>query len=171
MDLHNDSEFDRAAVPDDGQDVEVVDNGLDGPSENLTEVEADPERGASVTDFDDVFVDALAVGRSHAYAGALVNRSAKTVQRRMADPLFAARVLDRRHELMADATGQLTGLASRAVETIADAMGSERVPDRLRAAQLALLLALKFRADTEYETRLREIESTLAAVVDAGEVK
>ena len=41
--------------------------------------------GSDVREFDDVLVEALAAGRSHAEAGGLVGRSAKTVQRRMAD--------------------------------------------------------------------------------------
>jgi hypothetical protein len=79
----------------------------------------------------------------------------------MADPVFAAQVSQRRGELVAEVTGQLTTLSSDAVQVLRECLAADKPSDRMRAAHLILTLASRFRSDTELEARLVEIEARL----------
>ncbi len=118
---------------------------------------------------DEVLVECLAAGMSFPAAGEMAGCSARTVSRRMSDPEFVLRVSRRRGERVRAITGQLTALADDALTTIRMVLeGGERDADRLRAAHLVLSHLGRFRADTDLEERLAELEDRLAG--DGGEV-
>jgi hypothetical protein len=78
----------------------------DGPDEtewgsphvDLSEADANCVSDGDLSDQDRLLVNALARGLSQAKAGSLIGRSAKTVQRRMADPAFRAEVSRARND-------------------------------------------------------------------------
>jgi hypothetical protein len=107
---------------------------------------------------DEVLVEALADGMSYPAAGELANVSARTVRRRVSDPVFAARVQQRRGQRVGEVTGLLAGLARRAVATLAGCMDAERPSDRIRAAQAVLGELHRFRDQHDLEERLRLLE-------------
>ncbi len=115
-------------------------------------------------DTDDVLIEALAMGMTHAQAGVLIGRSAKTVQRRLADAQFSRRLAARRSTIVADTACRLALLSDQAVSTLLEALSSDRLADRLRAAELTLRLTLQFRKDAEYDARLRAVEARPMAV-------
>jgi hypothetical protein len=109
-------------------------------------------------DQDELIVESLAAGMSYAEAGDVANGSARTVARRMADPQFARRVSERRGERVNAITGQLTDVAVEAVGVIQSCFFAESDADRLRAANMALTLLMRFRHETELEGRVAELE-------------
>jgi hypothetical protein len=63
------------------------------------------------SDTDELILGGLAAGLTHAEAGELAGVSAKTVQRRLRDDVFAAEVGRRRAEQVERITGRLTELS------------------------------------------------------------
>ena len=121
---------------------------------------------------DDILITALAHGRTHTEAGNVINRSAKTVQRRMADPEFAKRVSSARAQKLDEISGQLTDMAATAISVVREAMAPEQpTRDRLAAAKLTFSQLHEFRSRGDVEDRLREVEALaerLAAALDAA---
>ncbi len=121
---------------------------------------------------DELILEALAAGAAYADAGSAAGVSARTVRRRMADPLFAAELARRRAVRVSDLTGQMMGLGARAVSVLGEALEAEAVGDRLRAANLILTALRRYRADSDLELRLTALEEgtgTFAAAAAEGE--
>ena len=121
---------------------------------------------------DDILIVALATGLTYVEAGNLIGRSAKTVQRRMADPEFAKQVSQARAAKLDEIAGQLTETGVTAVSIIKEAM-AEEYPMKLRlaAAGMPLRQIRELRSAAELEARLREVEALakrLAAALDPG---
>ena len=64
---------------------------------------------------DDRLIVLLGEGRSYEAAAAMGDCSVKTIQRRMADPVFAQAVVDQRRERVSAIAGLLVGASERAV--------------------------------------------------------
>jgi hypothetical protein len=84
----------------------------------------------------------------------LAHVSARTVRRRMSDPVFAADVSSRRAEHTAPLTGQLVTAGQGAVTVLLGCLGAESEAVRLRAAQLILALGTQMRHAGELEDRI-----------------
>ena len=129
----------------------------DGEDENEDRPPGDP-RAAQ----DDLIIECLAAGMSYPQAGEIAGCTARTISRRMANRDFARRVSRRRGERVQAIAGQLTALAEDAVTTVREVLASaDRDADRLRAAHMVLTLLGRFRADTDLEDRLNELEHHL----------
>lgn len=114
-------------------------------------------------DADDVIIAALADGLNYQAAGDAAGVSARTVRRRMADEAFAAEVSARRSERISEITALLVDQGANAVQALHRALDPEEdIYPRLRAAQVALNLILKYRAAGELEDRLVAVERRLA---------
>ncbi len=107
---------------------------------------------------DEVLIDALSRGFSHERAGALIDRSARTVARRLRDPAFAASVTQRRHEHASQIRSRHDELASQALEVLQDCLQSEDDRVRLAAARAALQQHRTNRHDLDITERLDELE-------------
>ncbi|MEI7593561.1 MAG: hypothetical protein WCK41_10110 [Actinomycetes bacterium] len=114
---------------------------------------------------DDKLVEALASGLSYRRAGELAGVHAKTVQRRMEDPVFARRVTEQRNRRTSQITGLLADVGAEAVGVIREALSADKGSDRLRAAHLTLTMLLKFTNSQELEERVAELER-LSAVTN-----
>jgi len=114
---------------------------------------------------DDKLVEALASGLSYRRAGELAGVHAKTVQRRMENPVFARRVTDQRNRRTSQITGLLADVGAEAVGVIREALSADKGSDRLRAAHLTLTMLLKFTNSQELEERVAELER-LSAVTN-----
>ena len=114
---------------------------------------------------DDKLVEALASGLSYRRAGELAGVHAKTVQRRMENPVFARRVTEQRNRRTSQITGLLADVGAEAVGVIRQALSADKGSDRLRAAHLTLTMLLKFTNSQELEERVAELER-LSAVTN-----
>lgn len=133
---------------------------------------ADPEKH---TGTDDVIAAALVQGLSYPEAGRLAGVSSKTVQRRMADSTFAARVTAGRLERASDITARLGDLGLKAVAVLDEAMDEDQPMNlRLAAAGASLRHLREFRLGKEIDERLRNLEAMKAsidALIDEGIVR
>ncbi|MFN8018953.1 MAG: hypothetical protein U0P45_12630 [Acidimicrobiales bacterium] len=125
----------------------------------------DPSTGT-----DEIITAALIQGLSYPEAGKLAGVSAKTVQRRMADPTFAAQVTAGRLERASDITARLTDLSLKAVAVLDEAMDEDQpMGCRLTAAGASLRHLREYRINKEIDDRLREIEAIkepVQAIID-----
>lgn len=122
---------------------------------------AEPQNPDHVHEFDEleeVALDAMAQGRTHAEAGALVGRSAKWIQRKLQDDAFRLEARRRRSAQLDAISGQLGAIGSRAVAAIGQALDSDDDALRLRAALAALNLVTKVGREAELEMRITELE-------------
>jgi len=120
------------------------------------------ESAARRSALDEVLVAELARGRSYEEAGHAVGWSARTVGRRMRDPVFRRRVTEMRAAWSSELTGRLLDRGTDAIDVIYDeARTAERSTDRLRAAAMLLQFGHRFRQTDELEHRLRAIEEQL----------
>ena len=108
---------------------------------------------------DELLIGALAAGRTYAAAAEEVGCGQRTVARRMADPLFARRVAERRAEHLIVLAGRFSALTERAAETIEELMDSGLERTRLAAARLVV----------EWAARLRNTEDMAVAVAEIRE--
>lgn len=129
----------------------------EGPTPVVLDDEAPSAREAQ----DEILVEALALGMAYPDAGKLGGVTGRTVSRRMEDPEFRARVSRRRGERVAQVTGALTAMSAEALQVLRDCMAEERPADRLRAAQLVLVMMSRLRHETEIEDRLAAVERLL----------
>jgi hypothetical protein len=102
--------------------------------------------GRSVGDLDEVFAIALAGGATYAEAGALANRSERTVRRRMEDEGFRERVWEARRERVDAVRARVTTAGLRAVDQLVDlAETSKSDSVRLGAARSLAQMAIDLR--------------------------
>lgn len=121
-------------------------------------------RSNRIDDENESLIVALARGATYSEAGALVGKSPRTVRRRMTDPDFAAAVSARRREHVSQVTGLLLEMGQGALEVLRDVVTQDdfEIHPRLRAAELIFGLSRRYRADTELEARVAELERQLA---------
>ncbi len=112
---------------------------------------------------DDLLVELLAVGRTHAEAGAMAGISERSVRRRMSNAAFAARVSVRRGEYVGALAGRLVNAGAQAVEELTSLLRDDSSQVRLRAAQAILSLGSQLRVANELEERLTALENSGAA--------
>lgn len=115
--------------------------------------EADDRRAAQ----NEVLVELLARGFSFAAAGEEAGCNARTVSRRMQDPVFRDRVSRRRGERIAELTGQLADLGGAAIGVIRESLEAGESAARLRAAQMALSHVVRYHHTTEIEALSRKV--------------
>jgi len=112
---------------------------------------------------DDLLMELLSVGRTHAEAGAMAGISERSVRRRMSNPAFAARVSARRGEYVGALAGRLVNAGAQAVEELTSLLRDDSSQVRLRAAQTILSLGSQLRVANELEERLTALENSGAA--------
>ena len=127
---------------------------------------------------DELMIIYLAEGWSHRQVAGQVGASTKTIQRRMADPEFAAAVATRRRERVGQLSGQLISATDGAVAVLRDALNSDDPKVSLRAATLILDNANRFhrgeeerelaRRQDELEQRVQELTGGAAGASGAG---
>jgi hypothetical protein len=126
--------------------------------------------GEARSEEDDLMIIYLAQGWTHQQVAGQVGVSTKTVQRRMADPGFAAAVTKRRRERVGQLSGQLITATDGAVIVLRNALDSDDPKVSLRAATLILDHANRFhRGEEEREMARRqdELEQGLQDALDA----
>lgn len=115
---------------------------------------------------DDLLVASLADGLTYDETGGLAGVSARTVQRRMSDKAFAARVREARSRRISEIVGQLTEASTMAAGVFRAGMAPEQpMGTRLSAASASLRHLKDFRSVAEVEHRLKELESSSAKLV------
>ena len=112
----------------------------------------------------DLLVELLANGRTHAEAGIAIGKSSKSVQRRLADPDLVARIAARRADRLGQAAGRLGEAVLDAVDTMTAELQADRSADRLRAAALILSSLVKVREQIELDQALASLREEIAAL-------
>jgi len=87
----------------------------------------------------------------------------------MNEPEFAAEVARRRRLHVSDMTGMLLASSTQAVLVVKECLNSEKVSDRLRAAELLLNLVRRFHSDPDIEARLTALEADGSEQADPGQ--
>lgn len=123
----------------------------------MTTTEADPR--------EDLLEAALSEGLSYAKAAETAGVSKSTVERRMRDAEFRARVMAGREERAAEAASRIDGLAVRAVERLSDLIDAEGIIG-LKAALSVLSSAEQRRQARETGDRLGRLERAVEALVE-----
>lgn len=119
---------------------------------------------------DEVIVACLAEGMSYPHAAEVAGVSAKTVQRRMSDGDFRARVSRARAAHVQEIIGRLTGLGAKAVDVFDETMDSTQNGRlRLSAATCVLRSLREYRHHAELEERLKEVEDSTERLLAALE--
>lgn len=112
---------------------------------------------------DHELIAALAAGKTYEEAAKVAGVSRATVARRMQEAAFRREVERVRVEMFESAIGQLSGIASEAVQTLRKLLGGKTPPTvRLGAAKAILDVALKERDAAALEDLLREVEELKA---------
>jgi hypothetical protein len=108
---------------------------------------------------EDALVLALACGATVEGAARQCEVNPRTVNRRLREPAFAARVRDLRADMVRRASGLLTAAAAEAVRTLL-ALQKDSVPPatRLGAARAVLELGIKVRELSDLEDRVSLLE-------------
>ena len=78
------------------------------------------------------------MGKSISEAAEAGGISAKTIQRRLADPEYQARISQQRSEFLARAVGQLSAASTQAIETLVGLLQAKSEMARLGAAKAIL---------------------------------
>lgn len=121
---------------------------------------ASPAGGAPRKGSDQLFVDGFAAGLSAKAVAAAANVSERTARRRRQEPDITAQVQARRAEIADDTSGLLVALGARAVDVLGECLEEGDLRDRLAAAKALLQIGPRYRADVEFEGRLRVLEAT-----------
>ncbi len=101
---------------------------------------------------------ALATGATVREAAERAGGDERTAHRRLADADFRRAVSEARGRLFDAARGRLAGLASKAVETLARLMESDKPSEALGAAKVVSELGPRLRESTEFEERINRLE-------------
>jgi hypothetical protein len=123
-----------STISDDDDDVDVDDDYWDEDQESsrgFKWVAVDAE----ISDDDDIIAHAIATGKTQKEAGALINRSARTVRHHLEKPAVQHRVEDYSRENLDRFVSTLQAALPEAVRTLTDALSSETPAVSLRAAR------------------------------------
>ncbi len=101
---------------------------------------------------------ALAAGHSNPEAGKIAGLSSKTVQRRLADPLFRAELDDVKLQIVQQTAASLSDAATSAVAALKILLASRDEWVQLRAASAILDVAIKYRETLDLSERLVALE-------------
>lgn len=114
---------------------------------------------------DEVILAALAAGLTHVEAAAAANVSSKTIQRRLRDPAFAAKVAHQRALRVNEVTGRLSMLSLLAVDALEQCLAAEDVPAaiRLRAVEMVFAWLRRHRDEADVDLRITLLEQRTAA--------
>lgn len=107
---------------------------------------------------DEILLAALAAGHSNPEAGKIAGLSAKTVQRRLRDPLFRAELDDLKREIVQQTAASLSTAATSAVATLEMLMASRDEWVQLRAAKEILDVSIRYREALELPERIAALE-------------
>jgi hypothetical protein len=154
----------------------VTDEALEYEDE-LSEDEDEDEAGDAEDEDDDVgdpalspedgtLIQALVRGFTHREAGELIGRRAKSVQRWLKDPAFAAALERERTKHNRRLQSLLSPGAIRALQALLRLTSCERDADSIRACSVILRYDMQFRsleAQRDLARRVAELESALAA--------
>ncbi len=125
----------------------------------MTRNEQLPDGGSDLQDQfderDEVVLEALALGRTHAQAAALVGLSGKWTQRRLGDEGFRIEARRRRAAHLDTVSGQLAAIGPDAVSVLLAAMVDVGSSIRLRAAIAALDTITKLGRQTDIDSASR----------------
>ncbi len=111
---------------------------------------------------DDLLALALARGLTLAEAAAEAKVSERTAQRRLADPAFAALVIELRGRMVEGALGQLADSLAEAATTMRALLKGKSESVRLGAARSLFEMVLKIREQSELSDRIASLEQLLA---------
>jgi len=112
---------------------------------------------------DEALLLALACGASVENAARTAGMSARTAQRRLAEPAFRKRLQDLRTDMAQRTGGMLTAAGMEAVKTLISLQdGSIAAPVRLGAARTVLEFGIKLRENNELAERIAALEAQAA---------
>lgn len=123
---------------------------------------ADAPQGTGRSRADDLLAAALAAGATIQEAAELAGVSSRTVDRRLANPEFRARVEEIKGGLVGNITDRLTGQALGAVEVLVELFDNSIPRIRLQSAKAILDATLKYREANQLEERIRALEQAIA---------
>src|SRR5215207_10131659 len=112
---------------------------------------------------DAVLIAALAAGHTREQAATQAHVSARTADRRLADPTFARAVADARAALVRQALARVADGATQAADTLVSLLGAESDAIRLGAARALLDLAVKAGDLLSIDERLMRLEAVQGA--------
>lgn len=113
-------------------------------------------------------ITALAAGGSVSAAAQHSGLCARTVQRRLRDPGFRARVDEARSEMVSQAVGRLAAVGALAGDTLHQLLGSQRESIRLSASRS--VLEFMFRGH-EADTLTRQLAELRLEVQEVREIR
>jgi hypothetical protein len=135
------------------------------PTEHGDSPDSDHHHQTCLTERDLVLAQAIGHGQTHAQAAALAGLSTKTIQRRLADPAFAAEVQRQRRHHYDQIAGTLAQAATQATQTLVEVMGAENpLAHRLRAAEAILGHNTRYHrqvVDHDRDLRIEQLEAIL----------
>jgi hypothetical protein len=102
---------------------------------------------------------ALAQGQTTGQAAKVGGVTGRTVLRWLEEDEFRQEVADTRTDLMRLAVGRLAAGASKAVDTLVDALDTERGQARVQAAKVLLESSLALRESLDLEERIAALEA------------
>jgi hypothetical protein len=108
-----------------------------------------------------VLAAALAGGQSLRDGAVTAGLSARTANRRWAEPAFRRRVAELRSGAIEQATGKMADSMAEAASTLRALLKAQSEAVRLGAAKAALELGLKLRENLDLEQRLAALEKHL----------
>ena len=111
------------------------------------------------SDRDEIMLNALSAGLTHAEAGGMAGLSAKSVQRRLRNARFRAEVARRRMARVEALSGRLTTLGQTSLSVLERAMASHSLPLAVRASDVTLRHLFQFRRAVELEQALAVAEA------------
>src|SRR5687768_1591881 len=116
---------------------------------------------------DDTLILALACGANVEAAARKADVSARTLFRRLKDPVFRKKVDDKRAEILSRSSAMLSAGCSEAVRTLLALQTENASPTvRLGAARAVLELGIKLKETVELDKRLGELEAKIAGQAD-----
>jgi hypothetical protein len=104
---------------------------------------------------------ALATGSTIGEAAEAGGVSYKTVQRRISDPEYQARISQQRSEFLARAVGQLSAASTQAVETLVGLLQAKSEMARLGAAKAILEYGISLAENQDTQRRIATLEGLI----------
>jgi hypothetical protein len=107
---------------------------------------------------DEKILGALAAGHPYSEAARVAGVSSKTVQRRMADPLFRAEVEEMKLQIVQSTAASLATLATKAVATLEPLLNDGEPWMRQKTALAVIDLSIRYRETLEFDERIALLE-------------
>jgi hypothetical protein len=119
---------------------------------------------------DEKILAALASGHPYSEAARIAKVSSKTVQRRMADPLFRVEVEELRARVVQQTAASLATLATKACATLEPLLNDGEPWMRQKTALAVIELSIRYRETLEFSDRLALLEQHARELVPAREL-